>query len=426
MLQLIGSILVNSYRDAVMTGEGYATTELEMRSGWPYNAEALSDFLYQLSQKTGIPISEYRRTQEFGGGKALGLEVCGAIADRVSSLGLTVPPWAVDKEKKALISDPVSRISSYDADWLDSSAGNKEHRTCGFAQESVRGEHAHLAMMVDVGYSSISGRRVVRLTSGYAEAGGNGPYAPAISDPDVIVFGQGEETPLCRYVPSINKRTFLNHSGIPLEHKVSFCEFISKELPEILDAIGMTFDSQLEIVYADGKFNLVQARPAPGQIYGPERLENLSSESSSEGGARVLSPLVTGAFKRERLRVINVRMGENGGEILKDGEGAEFPDFESSCVVVHDPRSNPREYLRLLESLPKTATVISTAIIGPNTKHGPYDDADFAVAQEDIPLLLCGDLKVPMVGLRREDLESLQGCAFVTVRSDGYLAEIRV
>ncbi|RJQ24670.1 hypothetical protein C4577_07130 [Candidatus Parcubacteria bacterium] len=263
--------------------------------GWQYrDRESVTTLINRVSQQNPELKPKLETALAEGGGKAFGLKICEMVArnftDPETLCSLTVPEWKIVFDINEI--DPVKykgiilRSSTDDEDWIDpasgvhasyklispdnpfpdkSSAAFKRDRESGALFNSHYIEQPiqeGFGLVVDVGYSEILGKPVVRMCSGNLRGDRTEEFTSAVSDTEAAVGAWDSEGRPVTGIVDYRHRTFFDSQD-------SSPGSFAKGLVEALRKTGINFGVQVEIVVnpANPKdFRLIQLRPTPENI----------------------------------------------------------------------------------------------------------------------------------------------------------------
>lgn len=226
------------------------------------------------------------------------------------------------------------RSSSRDEDWLDSKSGTFE--TQPFKQGLALPEIPHViqekaigfGLVVDVVYSDMLQKQVVRIASGGTKVGG-AEFLSATADTEsgIGIWDPDSGELMFQHNSYLWARPdsslFSEHGGRELMGN------IAKTIYGVTQKAGIAFGMQFEVVVDPDKpseVNLVQMRPTPGKMQG-----DISERQEAEGEKRFYTPVVSGVIDSTLpVRHINA-------------DGDELADAPNSNWVQHLTEEATRE-----------------------------------------------------------------------------------
>ncbi len=259
-------------------------------NAWKYGTETgslrpLADILARSNPKAAEKLSE---VFDLFSGKEISLFLCGMLEGRYPSL--RVPAWFTanqEREEKPRFNEAaletwrrqhyddayIVRSSHRNEDWRDARSGVHASETCTWhgLTEKVRsacerGEEVvvqhyvwGIGCVIDVGYSELLERPIVRIARGNKSLEGGGVrWTSATWDHEAVISVYDAET--CELV-----------AGGDEPRMVEVFTRLAKEVVSALQGIGITFGVQLEVIVNDRnlkEWNLVQVRPSPEHVRG--------------------------------------------------------------------------------------------------------------------------------------------------------------
>lgn len=380
---------------------------------WDYSENHFEQFIGNFAIKSGADAKYLQKVLSEGGGKAFGLIVADEICKRLNALGdsdFKVPSWRLSSNERDLPSGWCERKSSAKADWLDSRAGIKGNER-GFIQEFAEGE---FWITVDFAYSPILVENVIKISSGYstANSGKDTRFSTCVSNPDVGLYVAGSGELVTAH--NTTRESFFRGNTLSQDRRNALVNAITKQLPLVLQDIGINFGVQLEFTVSKDQQFLLQVRPTPAIIYNylGKAADPLPPYHMNYTESAILSPLVSGAFCHDNLDVV-VYSGQNIGRCCNQ-----------TCLVI--PTDVPmRRIFQIYQEINRTdcPCVISPYIIGANTKH--YDSPEPECSDTTYPIRLNTQLSLSSIGLTGEKLTEVKKLTRVRIVSDGMVCAIR-
>lgn len=421
--------------------------------GYKYTQQDLDGFMGKISSATSIRTEEYYNSLREGGGKAFGLQVCQEVAKKFHDreYRLRIPYWEIVKDLQSVELDSwryILRSSAPTEDWLDSRSGTLQSfdltDTTGITSfEYQREKHSlpnipyviqtkmdGLGMVIDVGYSPVSGRIVSRVACGNKRRSDFGytylTSATNDSEASVAIW----DAQIGEFVTP--GRSFHSEPEF-IKSSTPGNNFI-QPLYQALVELGIDFGVQLEIIMDPDRPNilqLVQIRPTPGQIY-----HKISTAvDQNEVGTKqqiALSAIVNGAFrhigepvmfergdidnnfKRSQLKQ-RIARGKVGIYLKRGGSWGNFivkPDHASTIFL--------GGYMSGCD------IQLTPGAISPNTKHG-----DITVSRDVKDKYNELDTQCGMVSLREPEIQEIKkqvetGGGKIEIVSDGLIASVSV
>ncbi len=262
--------------------------------GWKYPATRLDieRFAAQLNPKAYATM--LLETLNIGGGKAFGLNIADRIALKNPSL-FNVPEWLIipfgedgsvlERFLKMLTVNFVNqqrfmvRSSALHEDWMSPLSGEHESKIAFGQPELLRFTREVIAtsgaavvqdyvvgvgIVVDIGYSKLLKKTVVRVASGRpTNVGGRTVYTSATWDNEAQVS-----------VYDTNGEMLVPFHEMGMDDVRAKLPELVRELVKAVKDIGIDFGVQLELIINPNmikhgaKWNIVQIRPSPGTLRG--------------------------------------------------------------------------------------------------------------------------------------------------------------
>ncbi|HVY72933.1 MAG TPA: hypothetical protein VG984_02710 [Candidatus Paceibacterota bacterium] len=245
-------------------------------NGWVYDRSSMDRFQRVLAKHAGVSFASAAYSQFHNhGGKAFGLRLCQEMADRVGRDPFSVPDWtgmtgqAGWLDERMDMARVIVRSSSPTEDWLDGRAGveeskihliseslrttpNIDHHNGGVLQDAVDG----IGYVVDIGYSELLGRAIVRVARGNpSRVHGGFVYTSATWD----------------HESTVGIYELDGAAIVPLQaDKNGSVANLVKILVSSVQGLGIDFGVQLELIhhpeYPPTSWKLVQIRPSPAAV----------------------------------------------------------------------------------------------------------------------------------------------------------------
>lgn len=445
---------------------------------WEYGKkESVTAFVDTISQRDPAVKAELEAAFNEGGGKAFGLKVCEMVtrnfSDPESGSTLTVPEWKILSNianvDPANYEGKILRSSTDDEDWIDPKSGvhssyklpkdssmlakDKEKGTLFEGHYIEQPLQEGFGLVVDVGYSRLLGRPVVKISSGNIRGDHSQQFTSAVSDTEaaVGVWDSKGETVL----PTRN----YNHDSLFGDNQ-NFTNIFAGKLYDALSKTGIDFGVQMEMVVNPNNpkdFHLIQLRPSPENMTKTIKSESDESARKKELGIEGQRPKLTlkSASVNGRFNIISdssvirdvpyVRGlsgittsfwdGKMSPDLLEKFDSRREKRGEITLYDRRDRTSKNYETEGLLGSYLSGADVLITPTpIKPNNNHGAMANMDRAYGLLDN----CG--MVSVTDQQHQQLESIltggkqsselkdnvKTGKIMQVASDGLIAEISV
>jgi hypothetical protein len=442
---------------------------------WEYSKEdSVSSFIDRVSRAKPEAKADLEAALHDGGGKAFGLKICEMVAHNFHdpAFSLTVPEWKIVSDINSV--DPaehkgeILRSSTEDEDWKNPASGvhssykfpdgdltpkgyRKDSDLKKFSEDKKKGVlfNGHYieqslregcGLVVDVGYSKIAGRPLVKISSGTLRGDETRKFTSAVNDTEASVgiwdFEGNEILPIRDY-----------HSESPLDKNTS--GNFARSLAEAINKTNIDFGVQMELVINPKNprdFQLIQLRPSPenmtrtigNQDSEPlqekelgieEQVPELVLKSASVNGRFSIiagSSLVRDTPYMDGLTTL-ISPGEKERTINAFQERFKARKEKKGNIAIYSPTTDSRKYYNtgnlIAVYLGKGADAIITPTpIKPNNNHGDVYGMDRRVydLMDDCCMISVTDSQIWELNKYSEKGRKMQ------VISDGLIAEIRV
>ena len=443
------ALLVRGFEPVVDKQEAVSKFALD---AWKYNRTSVENLIAKIGGTDRIR-TRLRTALDRDGGKAFGLELCKLITSRLDAgnwrddivSGLNALSWKMVKDVRKVDASrnegKILRSSSPLEDWLDPRSGversfvltyfgdkglfeymkekNQLPDSKYLMQDAIEG----FGTVVDIGYSSIHGKVLAKMTYGNARTAGYNLTSATYDTESGVGIWDAETGE-----PVLPTRNFFHPSMLPPGEEVPSDFF--KDLYAAIRESGIDFGVQLEIIVGRGQRGyLVQLRPTSETIF--RKIPLPQSPLAHEGTGTLIaeSATVNGAFDFTGEAHL---FGQDG--ILENSERVETIETERTAhgkVGIYDEASasgGRKRYLRLDEiSSPEiylggylggAEVQITREAIRPNSHHGVLSGPSEKGAKMYDEL----DKHCGMVSITRTQMERLTEA----VKKAGTTAQLRV